>query len=381
MFSKFKMLLSVAALVLSMSAIAFAQETTGTIEGTIKDPQGSAVPGVTVTVRTRGLQETEGARSDATVGFTRTVTTDDSGFFRVLQIPPGWYAITTSATAGFGETTVNNIEVVLGRTTPVNIDLKAGGVAEVVNVTSDQVAIDPTENAIQTNITARTAELLPKGVNFTSLLNTAPAVRNEPLSGGFQIDGASGSENTFIIDGQEVTNFRTGVLNLNNNIPFQFVQEVQVKSSGFDAEFGGATGGVVTVVTRGGSNEFHGELGNEFRVSQFQGDPRRFLRLISNTAGSEYLTPKKDEGTDLFPFASLGGPIIKDRAWFFGSYAPQLIHTRRTIEYISHEPGGPRHHCRADLHPEAEERVRVRQNRPSAVQHSSPVRHVPVEPD
>ena len=95
MFSKFKMLLSVATLVLSMSAIAFAQETTGTIEGTIKDPQGSAVPGVTVTVRTRGLQETEGARSDATVGFTRTVTTDDSGFFRVLQIPPGWYSITT----------------------------------------------------------------------------------------------------------------------------------------------------------------------------------------------------------------------------------------------------------------------------------------------
>jgi len=143
---------------------------------------------------------------------------------------------------------------------------------------ADVAAIDLTGNKIQTNITQRTAELLPKGVNFTSLLNTAPAVRAEPLSGGFQIDGASGSENTFIIDGQEVTNFRTGVLNLNNNIPFQFVQEVQVKSSGFEAEFGGATGGVINVVTGGGSNEWHGEGGLEFRPSELQGTPRPLLR-------------------------------------------------------------------------------------------------------
>src|SRR5215207_8062193 len=266
MFSKFKMLLSVAAIVFSLTAVAFGQETTGSIEGTIKDPQGGAVPGVAVRITSRG--RTEGARQDATVGFNRTVTTNDEGFYRVIQVPPGFYTVSTAATAGFGEATVTNVEVVLGKTTPLNIDVRAGGVAETVNVSADAVAIDPTDNKIQTNITAQIAELLPKGTNFTSLLQVAPAVRNEPLGGGFQVDGASGSENTFIIDGQEVTNFRTGVLNGNNNIPFQFVQEVQVKSSGFEAEFGGATGGVVNVVTKGGSNEWRGEFGVAFNTQK-----------------------------------------------------------------------------------------------------------------
>ena len=330
---------SLLALLLCFGVSAFGQETTGNIEGTVRDPNGAIVPGVQVTVTSSSRSGSTG--TDATTGFTRTVTTDDEGFYRILQVPPGFYALTSSETSGFGAATVNNVEVVLGRTTPVNFSLAVGGQSTVVDVlATDTAAIDPTENQIQTNITQRTAELLPKGVNFTSLLNTAPAVRNEALSGGFQIDGASGSENTFIIDGQEVTNFRTGTLNLNNNIPFQFVQEIQVRSSGFDAEFGGATGGVVSVVTRGGSNEFHGDFGSEFRIAKFQGNPRRFLRLISTAAGEEYLTPLKDQGTDVFPFASLGGPIIKDRAWFFGSYAPQILNTQRTINYISANPVG-----------------------------------------
>lgn len=335
MINKLKTLSSVVAFLLLTTTFAFGQETTGSIEGNAKDAQGNAVPGVAVTVASS--RRTDGVGSaGATTGFTRTVNTDDDGFFRVQQVPPGFYTITTAAVSGFGVATLTDIEVVLGASTPVAITLQAGNFTESVTVSADTVAIDPTGSRIQTSITARTAELLPKGVNFTSLLNIAPAVRNEPLSGGFQIDGASGSENTFIIDGQEVGNFRTGTLNLNNNIPFQFIQEVQVKSSGFEAEFGGATGGVINVVTRGGSNEFHGEFGNEFRPAKFNGEPRFFQRL--NDPGTDDLNIRnipKDEGTDLFPFASLSGPILKDRAWFFGSYAPQLLHTRRTIEYRS----------------------------------------------
>lgn len=111
------------------------------------------------------------------------------------------------------------------------------------------------------------------------------------------------------------------------------VQEVQIKSSGFEAEFGGATGGVVNVVTRGGSNQFRGEIGNEFRVSAFQGSPRDFLRQTNFTGGTvaEYIPVAKDGGTDWFPYVSLGGPIIKDRAWFFGSYSPQFINIDRTV--------------------------------------------------
>lgn len=324
---------SVLALLLCLGANAFGQEQFGQIEGTVNDPTGAVVPGVSVTATTRANSETNGGQF--TVGYSRTVTSDENGFFRFQQVPPGFYTLTTTEAAGFGTATVNNVEVVLGRATTIEVAVGASGGTNTVNVNdSDATAIDVNASEIQTNITARTAELLPKGVQFTSLLNIIPAVRNEPLSGGFQIDGASGSENTFIIDGQEVTNFRTGTLSANNNIPFQFVQEIQVKSSGFDAEFGGATGGVVTVVTKGGGNEFRGEAGIEFRPAQFQGNPRPFQNLTTFATGRvvENIPVRKDEGTDRFPSLTLGGPIIKNRAWFFGSYAPQYLNIDRTID-------------------------------------------------
>lgn len=349
MIKKFKFISLMLSLVFCLASITFAQETGGSIEGTIKDPAGAVVPGVEVTITSTG--RTQGARQDATTGFVRTVTAGENGFFRVLEIPPGFYTVTTSATAGFGTATVNNIEVVLGKSTPIEVTLGVSGGTNVVDVNAnDAIAIDPTDNKIQTNITAQQAELLPKGTNFTSLLQVAPAVRNEPLSGGFQIDGASGSENTFIIDGQEVTNFRTGSLNQNNNLPFAQIAEVQVKSSGFEAEFGGATGGVINVVTKGGSNDFHGEFGTSFRIAKLQAGPRPFARLFrAGTVGStttpffqtnEFIRPPRDNGTDFFPLANFSGPIVKDKLWFFASYAPQYLETFRGIDFVSSDPRG-----------------------------------------
>ncbi|MDQ3258943.1 MAG: TonB-dependent receptor, partial [Acidobacteriota bacterium] len=342
-----KLLIFAAALAVSLAGISFGQETTGNLEGTIRDPQGAVVPGVSVTVTSTG--RTEGARADATVGFSRTVTTDDSGFFRVQNVPPGVYSVATAASSGFGAATNNNVEVVLGKTTPVNIALQAGNLQSTVNVTSaGELAIDPTDNKIQTNITSRTAELLPKGVGFSSLLKIAPSTRPEPLNGGFQVDGASGSENTFIIDGQEVTHFRTGVLRANDNLPFNLIQEVQIKSSGFEAEFGGATGGVINVVTKGGSNEWHGEFGMGLRPSKLQADPNVFLRNFRSGSATatpstfvdvpEYIQPRKDGGTDTFPTANLSGPILKDRLWFFASYSNQNQNTIRSLDYVSPDP-------------------------------------------
>ena len=146
----FKLVLFTLVLVLGLTGISFGQETTGTIEGTIKDPSGAVVPGVSVTA--------------TGTGFSRTVTTDDAGFFRVQHVPPGVYSVSTAATSGFGGSTSNNVEVVLGKTTPVDIALQAGDVYSSVNVTTaNELTIDPTDNKIQTNITSRTAELLPKG--------------------------------------------------------------------------------------------------------------------------------------------------------------------------------------------------------------------------
>ncbi|MBL8205968.1 MAG: TonB-dependent receptor [Blastocatellia bacterium] len=315
-------------LLLSLVApFALAQETTGNIEGTVSDATGARIPNATVKV--------EGA------AFSRTTTAGSDGFFRVLQVPPGVYKITASA-ANFSSSIAESVSVVLGKSTELTFSLKAGSVSEAVTITSDDIArIDTSDNKIQTNITTKVIDALPKGTNMTSLLKVSPAARAESRSGQFQVDGASGSENSFIIDGQEVSNFRTGVINFNNNLPFQFVQEIQIKTSGFEAEFGGATGGVINVVTKGGSNEWHGEGGIQFEPNQLWAGPRPFLYSFRTGTGAafsqtnRYLKPDKDDFNNLYPAFGVGGPIKKDRLWFFTSYAPQIFKTTRFSRYYA----------------------------------------------
>ena len=163
----------------------------------------------------------------------------------------------------------------IGKATTIDFTLNVGGLAEQVTVEADAARVDIAQTTIQTNVTAAAIENLPKGTNMGSLLKLSPAARAEPMSGQYQIDGASGSENSFMIDGLETSNFRTGTLNINNNLPFEFIQEMSIKTSGFNAEFGGATGGVISVVTKSGTNSFRGMGGIEFENDGLNGDPRR----------------------------------------------------------------------------------------------------------
>ena len=323
----------VLSLVFCFAGVAFGQETTGNIEGTVRDPNGAAVPNVTITVRSTG----------ATTGFVRNITANEEGYFRVAQVPPGTYSISTGATGGFAATEIPTVNVAIGQTTQQDVTLGVTAQAE-VTITGDAPPVDATTSRIIDNVTQQRIELLPKGTNFSSVLRASPAVRPEAASGGFQIDGASGSENVFVIDGQEVTNFRTGTLNLNNNIPTQFVQEVQVRSHGFEAEFGGATGGVISVVTKGGGNDLRGEFGMQFESQKLNGNPRPFLaRFASGGAQvSEYIFPQKTEGTNVFPTATLSGPIIRDRLWFFSSYTPQYLRTRVNTTFFQNLPATAR---------------------------------------
>ncbi len=302
---------------------AIAQETTGIIEITTRDSTGAVVPGVTIVVQ----------NESGTAGFRRTITTNENGFQRIIQVPPGVYTARAEATGGFDGKTFTNITVVLGRSTPVDLDLSVGGVDAVVDVTAgDNATISVTDSRIQTNITSETAELLPKGTNFASLLKVSPSTRPESKSGGYQVDGASGSENTFIVDGNEVTNAISGTLDTNNNLPFSLIQEVQVKSSGFEAEYSGATGGVINVVTKGGGNDINGEFGLSFSPAKLQAANRDVLYL----QGTEPVHLRYNglgDTTRFLPTASLGGPIIKDRVWFLTSYSPQISETTRRIPY------------------------------------------------
>ena len=329
MIKYFRFYLLTLALVFCLSAIAFGQETTGSIEGTVKDPNGAVVPNATVTVKSTGT----------TAGFTRTLTSNGDGYFQVSNVLPGTYTV-TAVGSGFKERTTS-VSVSLGKTTPVDFSLEVGTGTTTVEVVADSsTTIDPGNTKIDTNISKQVIDALPKGTTFTSLLKIAPNVRPEPLNAGFQIDGASGAENVFVIDGQEVTNFRTGQLNMNNNVPFELVQEVQVKSTGFEAEYGGATGGVINVVTLGGNNEFRGNFGTSFRPQKLQGSNRPILNRFGTGANAfENFMSNKPGGNAFFPTASLSGPIIKDKLWFSAIYAPQLYEVDQTIDYFGNANG------------------------------------------
>lgn len=309
-------------LIVAMSAIiSFGQETTGTLEITTKDTNDAIVSGVTITVTSTG----------ATTGYKRTVTTNDDGFVRILQVPPGTYALTAAATKGFVENVVPNIEIGLGRTTSVAFPMKLT-VSVGIDVVVDTPQIDTTSSTVESSITAKDAELIPKALNFTSVLKAAAAVRTESRTGGFQIDGASGSENTFIIDGQEVTNVKNGVLDAGSNIPFSQVQEVKVKSSGFEAEYGGATGGVVIVATKGGGNDFHGNGALVLRSSKLE--PIQGPSLRNNNGVAEYYPARRNQYNETNPTLNINGPIIKDHVFFLVDYAPQILTQSRTLVFL-----------------------------------------------
>ncbi len=350
----FKPILTIFAIgifLLSSSVGASAQETTGNLEGIVKDASGAVVPNVTITITSTGSAASGTTTTGITTGFRRTITSNDEGFFRVLQVPPGAYDVVTASSSGFGEARYENVTVAIGQNTQLDITVTPGSNTTTVDVSvSDAPPVDTTNNAIQTSINAQRIELLPKSTGFTSLLKSVPGTRPESRSGGFSVDGASGGENVFVIDGQEVTNYRTGTLNETYNVPTQLVQEVQVKSSGFEAAFGGATGGVVSVVTRGGGNDFHGEFGLQFETPKFNGDARPLLQRF--TSGSvatnnfvqtaEYFNPQKAGGVNFFPTANLSGKIIEDRLWFFGSYTPQVFETNIDTQYFTNLPAAQR---------------------------------------
>jgi len=331
----FKFITGVLSLVLCFAAMAFGQKTSGDIEGTVTDPNGAVVAGATVTATSTGT----------TAGFNRSTTTNSEGYYQFSQVPVGTYNVSITGT-GF-KTTTTNVTVTIDRAANVNTQLEVGAGEVNVLVQSDAATtLDIGDTKIDTSITRRVIEDLPKGNGFSSLLKIAPNVRPEPLAAGFQIDGASGAENVFNIDGQEVTNFRTGQLNTANNINFELVQEVQIKSTGYEAENGGATGGIIQVVTGGGNDKWRGAFGINFSPESLNGAPRQSLQrfstatTVANAPGNFfYFQPRKDGGTSYSPVASMSGPIIKERLWFSATYAPQVSEYQRTIDYYGNSLG------------------------------------------
>jgi outer membrane receptor protein involved in Fe transport len=317
-------------LVLSLAFGAFvsAQERSGEIQGTVTDEQGAAVPGAVVSAESKALPKGLQTVSDA------------QGRYHFLTVPVGTYSLTFTLT-GFS-THKQTVEVKLGSQITANAKMGVGQMTEIIEVTGTALSIDPTSSRSGTNITSDQIDNLAKaGRGFNSLLSMAPGVFLEPKNGtqgvgGVQVGGSSGSENGFYIDGTEVSDLRRGSLRDSNNIPLEFIQEVQVKTGGYEAEFGGATGGVVNVATKSGTNSFHGSLGTQYTSSGLNGTDRGFYqRSVKNANVSEFFQPREDDYSILSPTFTIGGPILKDKLHFFGAYSPDRDETTRNIPYAS----------------------------------------------
>ncbi len=303
------------------AGLALSQETTGTLRGVLTDPTGAVIPGAKVEV------------SGSTVS--QSMSTDATGSYAFMTLPPGVYTISVTA-QGFVPVKRVNIALEVGKVLRIDFRLEVGGTTQTVEVISEAAIVDTSQSTVAANVTASSFERLPKGRGFDSLIALAPGARYEDKSGGYQVDGASASENVFIIDGMDLTGVYTGALPNSGKVPFEFVQELQIKSSGFEAQYGGAMGGVINVVTKSGTNDLHGDAGMYLRTDSMQARPRTTLQVdpVDDTK-PYYLQNQVDAYRYLSPGATIGGPIKKDHIWFFAGFYPELTKYEREVTFLS----------------------------------------------
>ena len=308
-----KFFMFVVALSLALVATsAFAQtSTTGSIEGVVTDPNGAAVKGATVTATSPNLIKSQ------------TATTGDEGRFQILNLPPGQYKITVEA-GGFAKYTSADFSVNLGRTSSADTQLSLATATATVQVTGGAV-VDTAQNTTGSNVSTEQFSNFPTQRTVQGLYTIAPTVTRSGLRDATGRDrdpsvaGSSGPENNYILDGVNTSDPAFG--GSGANLPFEFVQEVEIKTGAYGAEYGKSTGGIFNVITKSGGNEFHGDLFG-------YGTTKGLVRSVKNfpfTGSAANGFSETDLGGDI------GGPIVKDKLWFFGAFNPQ----RRKNYYLT----------------------------------------------
>ena len=337
---KNKLVLLAMIFVLIAGGTAFAQiMPEGRITGKVVDDQGNPLPGVTVE-----------ATSPKLVGKAATVT-DATGTYRLMALPSGTYEITFSL-PGFKTLIRKDIVLQLSQTLVINVTMEPAAIEEAVTVVGEAPLVDVKSTVKGQVMTKETFLSLPRGRTFDTLISTMPGVRNESITGGMSVDGATGTENMWYIDGADVTNIHIGTRG--QNVVLELVDEVKVVASGYNAEFGGSMGGVVNVITRSGGNTFHGDIIGFYNNNKLwmQGKERDYLRQNPYVYNEyEYVNDddlyfdggkKRDNYYRLEGAFSLGGYILKDRLWFFGSFNPIYIQTTALRDFNQRQ--GPWYH-------------------------------------
>ncbi len=288
---------------------------TGSITGQVLDPGGAAIPNATVT-----------ATSGAT-GISQTVTSSSSGLYNFAALPPAVYTVSATAT-GFTTVTKSNVTLNIAATLPVNFNLTVGAASTTVNVAGVSAApIETDSSQLSTVIDSKQINDLPLVLRdpYQLVLLSPGTVNAMNNDGGFSVNGQRDRNNNFMLDGADnndtsVPGIPSGLVSANPDS----AQEFRVITNNFDAEFGRNTGAIIDVVTRGGTNTFHGSAYEFGRYNAL--GARDFFNTKANGPQDPYV--RNDFG------ASLGGPIVKDRLFFFLNGEVQRFRTTRTANQI-----------------------------------------------
>jgi hypothetical protein len=286
-------------LLLAVGLTASAQTTTAIVQGKVTDPSGGGIAGATVTVKGTTVR--------------REVTTDAAGFYRAIAMPAGVYSVSAAGT-GFNTKVLNGIELFLDRTVTIDISLPIAAQSETMTVVTAAPLVDHTSSSNRQVIDSRTIDAIPlNGRNYLDLVLLTPGVAvntnaradlppARDTSGA--ILGERAGNTSFLIDGvKNNDDVRGGVF---QNFSQDAVQEFEVIDSGYKAEFGGGSGGVVNVLTKSGTDQIRGSAFSFYRNDAFDSspvsgqDPQKLKRYNSGL--------------------TLGGPVVRDRAWYFGSF-------------------------------------------------------------
>ncbi len=300
---------------LVMAAPAWAQSTTqGAVGGTVKDPQGAVVANAPVTVKNEETNKEFAA------------TTDDEGRFRVVQLDPGTYSVTVNA-SGFAAFTQQKVVVEVGRVTPLDINLGVAGAQETVQVTSEAPVINTEQQDFSTNVNQTSINNLPvNGRRWSNYALLAPGAVPDGTFGLISFRGISGLLNNNTIDGgdnnQAFFAEERGRTRISYSVSQSAIREFQVNTSSYSAEYGRSAGGVVNAVTKSGTNDFHGDVfyfqrNNKWGARNPLATNNVLVNGVFDVVGIKPKDVRHQYG------GTIGGPIVKDKAFFFFSFDQQ----------------------------------------------------------
>jgi hypothetical protein len=284
-----KMIAPLVVLVVVVPVAAFAG-TTGQLIGTVVDDAGAPLPGVVVA-----------ASSPSQIGAVQTATTGADGSFRFPRLAPGYYTVLVEL-VGFAPQQLKEVQVRLDRVTSVHVVLPQASFAGEVEVNEVTPVVDPVQ--VSTSQTFTSEYMTTTRTDWSNLITQTAGASNDFR----RVMGSTPQDGGYLLDGLDSTDWYQRFPNAAAYLlPFDAIQEVAVHTAGFGAEFGQATGAVVNVFTKSGGNLFSGTVDVRYTGSSFE------------TAGDHY-DPNEQESEDARFVATLGGPILKDRLWFFTTY-------------------------------------------------------------